>query len=322
MKISKRFHRWRTVDSMIQGGTKGEERLAGGGRRIACQIVIVLKDRGEETVAWRAKHACNRPGDLRDPISAQLCQEIETLSWIAGKIASFLPTILYFPLFLLHHSPPRFVLRENSLKRVFPLSKDFKSIIFLEHLSRYITIFQREKNIKRERRRRKGGGKSVKRCRTYNVYTHTHTQRHTRYIYAERKSGRYAEYLFHGRINGEIICPPPPPPPPWNRVESQAAKFSFVSESISRENTLKWLIRNRPVIFDTGRDKSFPFHANLARRSDRVKATWLMVYLMTSDSSVISLSFFLFSFFVSLSLSFFSSYVPRIPWIYPTRKHA
>lgn len=80
MKISKRFHRWRTVDSTIQGGTKGEERLAGGGRRIACQIVIVLKDRREETVAWRAKHACNRPGDLRDPISAQLCQEIETLS--------------------------------------------------------------------------------------------------------------------------------------------------------------------------------------------------------------------------------------------------
>lgn len=80
MKISKRFHRWRTkVDSTIQGETKGEERLAGG-RRIACQIVIVLKDRGKGTVAWRAKHACNRPGDLRDPISAELCQEIETLS--------------------------------------------------------------------------------------------------------------------------------------------------------------------------------------------------------------------------------------------------
>lgn len=36
-------------------------------------------------VAWRAKHAYNRHGDLRDPISAEVRQEIETLSWIAGK---------------------------------------------------------------------------------------------------------------------------------------------------------------------------------------------------------------------------------------------
>lgn len=104
--------KWKFRNDSIGGGwriqrskeKRREERLAGG-RRIACQIVIVLKDRGKETVAWRAKHACNRPGDLRDPISAELCQEIETLSWIAGKIASFLQTILYFPLFLRDSSP-------------------------------------------------------------------------------------------------------------------------------------------------------------------------------------------------------------------------
>lgn len=54
------------------------------GGRIACQLAIVLKDQGE-TVAWRARHAYNRAGDLRDPISVELRQEIETLSRFFGK---------------------------------------------------------------------------------------------------------------------------------------------------------------------------------------------------------------------------------------------
>lgn len=77
----------------------------------------------------------------------------------------------------------------------------------------------------------------MKRCQTCSgIHTHTHTD-----VYDTREEIR-AEIIRGisvSRENKRGNNLPTPPLPPWSRVESQAAKFSFVSESISRENTLK-----------------------------------------------------------------------------------
>lgn len=77
----------------------------------------------------------------------------------------------------------------------------------------------------------------MKRCQTCSgIHTHTHT--HTD-VYDTREEIRAIRGISVSRENKRGNNLPTPPLPPWSRVESQAAKFSFVSESISRENTLK-----------------------------------------------------------------------------------
>lgn len=73
----------------------------------------------------------------------------------------------------------------------------------------------------------------MKRCQTCSD-THTHT-----HIDDTREEIRAIRGISVSRENKRGNNLPTPPLPPWSRVESQAAKFSFVSESISRENTLK-----------------------------------------------------------------------------------
>lgn len=137
------------------------------------------------------------------------------------EIASFLQTILYFLLFL--HDPPlpraSFVKIRPYLERVFSLSlSGCLKVLFSRNIP-----FSLHYNFRtREKYKRAGRREKCETLSPYNVRVYTHTTH-------ARKSGRYAEYLFHGRINGEIICPHPSSPLPHRGTVSNHKPLNSVS---------------------------------------------------------------------------------------------